>query len=1189
MSGVKLCPADKVLKDASQNVINLLGKVTLPIRIRGDSGRVVEKDVEFYVSDSNSTDSILLGRNFMQLFGSVTFDFDRNRIKLGDIFCSGFRTRCGRAKISKMVVVPAKSEVFIDMKSRKGNGLVKADFTPDLNNGISGLYAAKSRVVPNTEGHFRISVVNVTSQDIVLRKDGRLGKLTECAETVAEVDFEDYEGQSIDWTKVNIGDIPDADRTRVLQLLEKYKDVFAKNTKKPKQVNNASHSIDTGGCLPIFKKPYQIPYAYTENFNTQTEEMLKNGIIRPSKSPWNAPVILVKKKDQSLRFVCDFRALNDATIKDTYPLPKIGEVIDRMEGSTYFTTLDCASAYWSIPLKEEDKEKTAFSGPRGKYEFNVTPYGLCNAGASYQRMMDISLSGLSMFKILTYLDDIVIFSRSLEEHEKQLEMLLERLRRCNISLNLSKCSFAMKEVDFLGYSLNGDGVKPQKRLTDAIRNFPTPNTKKELKRFLGISNYYRDFIPMYADISSPLNALTSEKSDYLWTNECENAFVDLKSKLCSYPVLTFPRLGESFVVEVDGSDVAVGGVLLQEDERGIEHPVAYFSNTLKREQRNWSAHSKEAYAIVLATRHWKSYLVGTKFRTRSDHNPLTTLRKTKDPRGKFQRWLTELEELTFDIEYKPGKLNVVPDALSRVINPAEHEPVDDLDDKLYNILIEGENFMSQLKEEQMKDEVIADAKLKTETSRKIDRGRYRHVQKQLRVENDLLTKSGRIIVPPSLRSYVTENFHGDGHFGTEKLYEKISRKFYWPNLYRYVQNHTTHCEICQKCKPSIKAPKAPLVPIQDPEYPMQFITLDIAYMVKDIGNYRYLLLIGDLFSKYIAGVPLRDQTAEDICNALQQEWLLVHGIPNFLLTDQGSNVDGTTMREVCKKFGIEKRRTSAYHSQGNGFAERSIRNVKETFRTYLLDNKMNQNKWRCALKDIIFALNTSVSAATKQVPYSLVHGRDVVVPADLRLGCSKDQLGRDIASAEDYAAETKIRLEKAYETVNKTLSTYRARMETNYNKSIKHRQYSVGDEVWLRKRNFKQGESEKLAPRRTGPWTIIEAKDNGRNFRIRNNRNGKISIIHHDRIEPVKREDLTNRDNDCPRTPDRETQDDLSDNENENETYSSSSDDENDYDEIEDDNHVQNPQSRYPTRHRTQRQIPGTIPWDAVPDLDGGE
>ena len=385
--GAKLLPADKNLKDASQNDIKLLGKVSLPVQIRNVNGGTVTKNVEFYVSDCDKTSCVLLGRNFMRQFGTVSFDFDNNSITLGNSKYSGYKTYGGRAKVAVQTTVPAKSEVLVQLKSRRGNGLVKADFLPDMHNGNPGLYAMKTRVVPDPNGFFSVMVVNTTDNEIVLRKAGRLGKLSSCAETVAELSFEGEIKEGIDWSQANIGDIPAADRDRVLSLLKEYEDVFAKNPKQPKQVNNATHSINTGGCLPVFRKPYPIPYAYTDDFNKQIDQMLENKIIRPSNSPWNAPVILVKKKDGSLRFVCDFRSLNDVTIKDTYPLPRISEVIDRMEGSVYFTTLDCASAYWSIPLSESDKEKTAFSGPRGKFEFNVTPFGLCNAGASYQRMI----------------------------------------------------------------------------------------------------------------------------------------------------------------------------------------------------------------------------------------------------------------------------------------------------------------------------------------------------------------------------------------------------------------------------------------------------------------------------------------------------------------------------------------------------------------------------------------------------------------------------------------------------------------------------------------------------------------------------------------------------------------------------------------------------------------------------------
>ena len=306
--GGTLSPADRTLRDASHNDIDLLGKTTLPVSIRGDNGKLLKRDVTFYVSASNGSNCLILGRDFMQSFGTVSFDFDANMIKLGDTNCTGLRTNGGRAKVSRLTMVPPNSEVLVQLKWRKGSGLVKADFMPDLHNGNPGLYAMRTRVVPDVDGNFYVAVINTTDAEISLRKGGRLGKLAACSETIAVVDFEEVGEKGIDWSKANIGDIPEEERSKILQLLQEYEDVFAVNAKKPSRVNNATHSIDTGGSLPIFRKPYPIPYAYTNEFDQQVQQMLDNDIIRPSKSPWNAPVILVKKKDGSLRFVCDFRS-----------------------------------------------------------------------------------------------------------------------------------------------------------------------------------------------------------------------------------------------------------------------------------------------------------------------------------------------------------------------------------------------------------------------------------------------------------------------------------------------------------------------------------------------------------------------------------------------------------------------------------------------------------------------------------------------------------------------------------------------------------------------------------------------------------------------------------------------------------------------------------------------------------------
>ena len=375
-------------------------------------------------------------------------------------------------------------------------------------------------------------------------------------------------------------------------------------------------------------------------------------------------------------------------------VPHVRDVLDKMHGTEYWTTLDAASAYWSMPLAEVDKEKTSFSVPHGKLEFNITPFGLCNAGASYQRLMDITLSGLASDRILGYMDDIVIFSPSFKEHLADIEQVFHRLRSSGISLKISKCVFASQKVDFLGFELSKKGIQPQTRLTYAIRSYERPTTKKQLKGFWGLAGFYRAFISGFATISRPSNSLTSDTVVFKWSDDCENAFKQLKEQLSSEPVLQFPNLNQPFVIEVDASDLAVGGVLSQTGPDDQSHPVAYFSTALQQSQRNWSATDKEAYALVTAVRHWHVYLAGAKFILNSDHNPLTHLREQKNPRGKIGRWLSELEEYDYEIKYIRGKDNVKADALSRTTSASADQPNSNFEHKIYAMFTDNNNFQT---------------------------------------------------------------------------------------------------------------------------------------------------------------------------------------------------------------------------------------------------------------------------------------------------------------------------------------------------------------------------------------------------------------------------------------------------------------------------------------------------------------
>ena len=596
-------------------------------------------------------------------------------------------------------------------------------------------------------------------------------------------------------------------------------------------------------------------------------------------------------------------------------------------------------------MAEEDKEKTAFSVPRGKFQFNVMTFGLCNAGASYQRMMDMVLSGLSPSRALAYVDDVAVFSRTFDEHLCDLREVFERLRNARISLKLSKCVFAAPKVDYLGFVLSEKGVQPQDRLTEAVRNFAAPKNKKEVKRFLGMSGFYREFIEGFSEIAAPLNHLTRDQVAFNWTPECEIAFQALKKALSSSPVLAFPNTNKQFLVEVDASKNAVGGVLSQTQENGSVHPVAYFSSALKDNQKDWSPYTQEAFALVLATRHWSTYLLGNEFTVFSDHNPLVYLKTKKNPKGIIARWISELEGYNFSVKHVPGKSNVKADALSRNENSSFNElPEDRVDEMIYEIS-NNPSFTEQLKTEQGADRIIKYTKSCMEKKSKIEEGQLRRVAKQLRIVDGVLTKNGRPIVPPSMRSYVVSEFHKIGHYGAEKLYDLLKARFYWPKMFGYVQNFCGQCEVCEQCKADSPAPKAPLVPIREPEAPLEFISIDVAHLPTTDEGHKYILLVGDIFSKYIDAVPMHNQEADTIVEALWRNWITRLGCPVYIHSDQGSNVDGDTIRAICEKFNIKKRRTSGYHSEGNGFAERNIRSIREMLRTLLLDFEIPQKQW----------------------------------------------------------------------------------------------------------------------------------------------------------------------------------------------------------------------------------------------------
>ena len=446
------------------------------------------------------------------------------------------------------------------------------------------------------------------------------------------------------------------------QLLTDFQDVM-RNT--PGRTDRAEHRIETGGARPVRLPPYRLPHAYRDTVKQELDEMLKQGIIEPSSSEWSAPIVLVKKKDGSLRLCVDYRRLNEVSETDAYPMPRIDDLIDRLGKAGYISTLDLTRGYWQVPMAQQARAKTAFATPYGLFQFNVMPFGLQGAPATFQRLMDSVVRGLEF--TAAYLDDLIVYSETWEEHLAHLRVVFQRLREAGLTAKPKKCQFGANRCVYLGHVVGDGTVRPDPRKMEAMESFPTPQTKKQVRVFLGLAGYYRRFIPNYASMAAPLTDLTRKSlpTKIQWSDDCEQAFQHLKTQLCSAPVLHSPDFDKPFLLQTDASDRGIGAVLSQEDADGNDHPVGYFSRKfLPREQR-YSTVEKECLAIKLGAQAFRVYLLGRPFTIQTDHRALIWLDRLKENNARLTRWSLALQPYQFKVTYRAGKANANADALSR--------------------------------------------------------------------------------------------------------------------------------------------------------------------------------------------------------------------------------------------------------------------------------------------------------------------------------------------------------------------------------------------------------------------------------------------------------------------------------------------------------------------------------------------
>ena len=624
----------------------------------------------------------ILGMDFLTKHCCDMF-LSRNHLLLNGEKIACFRSSvdaiptCSRIAILDTVEVPPECEIIVkgrplDRVDSNSTGVVEAT---ESFIGRSGLLIAKALVCPEF-GTIPLRIMNLSDEPLRLYKNTvaalyepvEIGKHETVnslsTDTTSPDDSYSHVEELLGKSSSNLNE-SQIDSLRL--LLYEYKDQFSKSSHDLGCTNLVEHTIKTlPDCKPVKLRPYRIPLAKRDFAENEIKAMADKGLIEPSHSAWSAPAVLVPKRDGTTRFCIDYRRLNQLTIPDSHPLPRIDDTLDALGGSCWFSTLDLKSGFHQVSIAEEDRPKTAFSIPgSGLWQWRVLPFGLINSPSVFERLMERVFSGLTFLILLIYLDDIIVYSKTFEEHLENLRVVFERLKESNLKLNPKKCNLLCNKVAFLGHEVSEHGRATDPAKIQAVKDWPQPKSTTEVRQFVGLASYYRNFIPNFATICKPLHKLTEKDTKFIWNNQCQSALDTIKHLLTTAPVLSYPLLqGQPFLLDCDASNVGVGAVLSQLQD-GEEKVISYFSKCLSRSERQYCTTRKELLAVVIAVTHFHHYLIGQQFTVRTDHGSLQWLMRFKNCEGQIARWIETLSAYTFTVVHRAGRVHNNADSMSR--------------------------------------------------------------------------------------------------------------------------------------------------------------------------------------------------------------------------------------------------------------------------------------------------------------------------------------------------------------------------------------------------------------------------------------------------------------------------------------------------------------------------------------------
>jgi len=859
------------------------------------------------------------------------------------------------------------------------------------------------------------------------------------------------------------------------QLIDEFREVFNEPTALPPK-RTVDFSIDLKpGAEPPNLPTYRMNPVELQELKKQLEELLKKKFIKQSKSPFGAPVLFVKKPNKPLRLCIDYRALNALTIKNSYNLPRIDDLFDQLRGAKYFSKIDLRSGYHQIRIKEADREKTGFNCRYGHYQFNVLPFGLTNAPATFMHLMNDTFKHQLDRFVIVYLDDILIYSKSLDEHKVHVREVLQILQKNKLFAKPTKCEFFVEQVSFLGHTISGEGVKMMHDKVEAIVKWPVPENVDDLRCFMGTSGFYRKFIDNFSRITAPLSNLLKLKAKWNWSDNHQVCFDELKRLFTTEPVLILPDPNKSYTIFTDASNYAIGAVLMQDHGRGLQ-PIAYLSKKLQEAEINYDGvWEKEALSVITALRTWRHYLLNNCHHTiviKTDHRALEYLDSSKCLTGRRARWLGTYNEFRpfLKIEYIPGHSNTLADAFSR--NPihrpkqnknnADHHDSTATTMKLMNIsTVVSSELLTRIRSSYQSDPHYKNIlQASTTASYKINDGLIYNNNGKLCVPNDKAIKSTILIEAHDGKM--------SGHLGTTKTIEIVGRYFYWNDFHKEIKQYVKSCESCQSNKTVTQSPSGLLQPLEIPNAPWDHVTMDfIGPLPMTSKGHNSIVIFVDKLTKYCYYEPTTTTAdATKIADIFFNTIVRRHGIPRAIISDRDTRFTSNVWSNLFKLTGTTLKMSSAYHPQSDGQTERQNQTLETMLRNYI---NVYQNDWDAHLNAIEFAYNNSKHASTKFTPFYLNHGYHPNHPLNI---VSPSIINN---STNPAAADRIERLQRDINLAKQHIKQAQQQQSKYYNKNHREIYFKVGDKVMLNSKNLRRNVREqvdKLSPRFRGPFVV---------------------------------------------------------------------------------------------------------------------